>query len=249
MDNLFNYFLKNSIHKITGWDFSYVTKTGRMVSSPLDWSLATEVIKKIRNTDTFLDMGTGGGEFLSKLRPLPPKTYATEEFNYSIAKRRLEPLGVTVINVTGKSKLDIENEFFDLIMNRHSDYSPEEVRRIVKSGGYFITQQVGGKNCLDLNHIMGFKEKNEFKDWDLDYATTELSESGLKIIQKKENHVPIRFYDIGAIIFYLKAVPWQILDFSISKYKESLYKIHEIIQEKGYIEFMEHRFFILAENS
>lgn len=55
-----------------------------------------------------------------------------------------------------------------------------------------------------------------------------------------------RFYDIGAVIYYLKAIPWQIPDFSVEKYKHPLQQMHEHIQCKGYIDFIQHRFLIEA---
>ncbi|TWM62046.1 hypothetical protein CHCC14814_3869 [Bacillus paralicheniformis] len=46
-------------------------------------------------------MGTGGGEFLSKLGPLPSSAYATECYfpNVPVAKERLTPLEVQVVQI------------------------------------------------------------------------------------------------------------------------------------------------------
>ena len=56
-----------------------------------------------------------------------------------------------------------------------------------------------------------------------------------------------RFYDIGAIVYQLKAIPWQIPDFSVERYFEQLKSIHEKIRQDGYVDVFEHRFFIIAE--
>ena len=57
------------------------------------------VIPFMRDAATMLDMGTGGGEFLFSLHPLPKTVYATEGYkpNVPIARQRLEPLGVKVV--------------------------------------------------------------------------------------------------------------------------------------------------------
>ena len=55
-----------------------------------------------------------------------------------------------------------------------------------------------------------------------------------------------RFYDIGAIVFYLKAVPWQVPDFTAEKYFNRLKEIDNLIQKEGYIDFTCHRFLIIA---
>ena len=73
-----------------------------------------------------------------------------------------------------------------------------------------------------------------------------MDEAGLKIIEQKEDIVKTRFYDIGAIVFYLKAIPWQVPDFTVDKYFGSLKEIDNLIQKEGYIDFTCHRLFIIA---
>ena len=248
MEDMFEFYLNDSKKKFSGWDFSYVADTGRMVEFPLEWSYTSKILKKLRNANSLLDMGTGGGEFLSLLQPLPVNSYATEGYepNLPIAKERLEPLGVNVVKVEEDNSLDFEDNFFDLVINRHEEYSASEVKRVLKQNGYFITQQVGGKNCIGLNKILGSIDDFGMTEWELDYAVSELKEVGLKIIEKYEDFPKLRFYDVGAIIYYLKAVPWQIPDFSVDKYYNSLKKVHNKIQEKGFIDIKEHRFMIAA---
>lgn len=249
MEDLFEFFINDSKKLFSGWDFSYITDTGRMVEFPLGWSYTSKIISKLRNVNKLLDMGTGGGEFLSLLSPLPPNTYATEGYepNLPVAKERLEPLGVTVVKVEKDNILKFENGFFDLVINRHEEYLVSEVHRVLKQNGFFVTQQVGGKNCVDLNSILGFDNDFGMEFWNLGYAVTQLKEAGMKIIEKYDDFPKIRFFDIGAIIYYLKAVPWQIPDFTIDKYYDSLRKVHNIIQEQGFIDFKEHRFLIVAQ--
>jgi hypothetical protein len=76
-----------------GWDFSYVKD--RMVEAPHPWDYLVEVLGRLNGVSALLDLGTGGGEVLSQLAPLPPRTFATEEYppNAPIAARRLHPLG------------------------------------------------------------------------------------------------------------------------------------------------------------
>ncbi len=68
-----------------------------------------------------LDMGTGGGEFLSSLAPFPPYTCATEAYppNVPIAKARLEPLGIEVFQISEDNFLPIPDNTLDLVINRH----------------------------------------------------------------------------------------------------------------------------------
>ncbi|MBS4174648.1 class I SAM-dependent methyltransferase [Bacillus sp. FJAT-49736] len=246
--DLFDFFVKDAEKPFSGWDFSYLTDTGRMASEPLNWNYTSKILASIRKADTLLDMGTGGGEYLSKLQPFPRHTFATEAYepNVPIARNRLEPLGVKVIEVKDDNQLPFDNEQFDLIINKHEAYSVSELYRILKPGNHFITQQVGGKDHIDLNEALGANADNGYSHWNMKYAVDELKNAGFKISKSFEQFPYTRFYDVGAIIYYLSAIPWQIPDFSVQKYYDKLLQIHEEIQKNGYIDFKEHRFFIIA---
>ena len=248
-EDLFNYLIVEAGHPFSGWDFSYITGTERMVDAPLSWSYTARVIWAKYNIQSMLDMGTGGGERLAGLQPLPVQTWATEGYtpNIPIARQRLEPLGVRVVDISKDiHHMPFEDEQFDLIINRHEYYVPHEVLRILKPGHQFITQQVGSENLADLNILFDAGEY-PYHDWTLKRAVKELQEAGGQVVEQKEEHPITRFFDVGAIVYYLKAIPWQIPDFSIEKYFEKLIAIHNTIQEQGYIDVHYHRFFIVAQ--
>ncbi|WP_456274982.1 class I SAM-dependent methyltransferase [Bacillus sp. AK031] len=233
----------------SGWDFSFISGTGRMVSSPLDWSYGSEALMVMGNSQSVLDMGTGGGEFLSMLRPFPASIYATEAYepNIPVARANLEPLGVRVVGIVNDSDLPFENGQFDTILNKHEAYSVKEVKRILSPGGIFLTQQVGGLDCLEINEALEAEANSEFGHWNLEYALGELEGNGFTAIFSREQYPVQRFYDIGALVYYLKAIPWQVEGFSPEIYMERLYKIHKHIETKGYFEVKQHRFIIKAE--
>ncbi len=58
-----------------------------------------------------------------------------------------------------------------------------------------------------------------------------------------------RFYDVGAIVYYLKAISWQIPDFSVEKYFDRLEAIQAVIDKQEYIDFTRHRFLIVAQKT
>lgn len=82
----------------TGWDFSYLKGRMEENSGSLGWNYENTVRTLLPHHKGLLDMGTGSGEFLASLSPLPPDTCATEGWapNIDIARKRLKPLGVTV---------------------------------------------------------------------------------------------------------------------------------------------------------
>jgi hypothetical protein len=169
-----------------------------------------------------------------------------------VASERLEPLGVKVIYIPENEippycdKLPFENDYFDLIINRHMAYTPEELYRILSSSGFFITQQVGFLTVANLLKDMS-GEKAMYGNWNLQSAIGELKESGFRIIQKNEQITYMNFYDIGALVYFLKAIPWLVEDFTPERYDRQLRYIHELIESKGYYQTLAHRFIITAK--
>ncbi len=247
-DPLFSTLLESAKTNFSGWDFSFISETGRMKSEPLSWSYGSTAFQLMLRAKSMLDMGTGGGEFLSMLQPFPPTIYATEGYapNVPIARKKLEPLGVTVVEVTDDTVLPFQDGQFDLIVNQHESYSASAVKRILSTNGTFLTQQVGGRDCAELNEQFGTPLNSEFSSWSLKTACNELKENGFTILEAKEEFPLQRFYDVGAVVYYLQAIPWQIPDFTVESYNEELYRIHEIILQKGYFDVKQHRFIIKA---
>ena len=50
--------------------------------------------------------------------------------------------------------LPFHNDEFDIVINRHGNYVPAELHRILKPGGIFITEQVGEDNERDLVELL-----------------------------------------------------------------------------------------------
>ncbi|MGG0188335.1 class I SAM-dependent methyltransferase [Bacillus rhizoplanae] len=248
MKDIFYHFIKQADKPFHGWNFSFLADTGRLSTEPLPWSYAANVLHYIQKIDSMLDMGTGGGEFLSLLTPLPARTAATEGYppNVALAKAKLEPLGVSVYPVEDDTCLPFANNQFDLIINKHESYCELEIKRILKPNGIFITQQVGGLDNLELNHLLHAYNESEYSYWNMQYASSQLKQAGFQILKQQEAFPYQRFYDIGSIVYYLKAVPWQIPDFSVSKYEDCLLCTYNSIQQDGYIEVKAHRFYIVA---
>ena len=195
-----------------------------------------------------LDQDTGGGELLASLVPLPPYTFATESYppNIPVARGRLMPLGVHLISEYRDEALPFGDESLDLVLNRHGSYSAQELRRILRSGGVFLTQQVGGKDNLRLNELLQDEVVHPYRDWTLDNILAQLHYAGLVILQAQECFPENIFMDIGAVVFYLRIISWQIEDFTVEKYRSRLLAIHERIQREGGLVTHSHRILIEA---
>lgn len=233
-----------------GWDFSYIAQFGGDVEEPHSWSYTITVRHYLTGKDVVLDMGTGGGEFLASLHPLPPQTYATEAYppNVPVAKTRLAPLGVTVVEVEEGVQEDFplpfEDTFFELIINRHESFDSKEVFRILQPGGIFITQQVGERNNENLR--MTFGSLDDDFTWNVDACQAYLTDAGLRIVDAKEHIGYSRMYDIRTLVYLMKVLPWEFPGFDPARYETQLLNIYIKVLEDGYFDATCHRFFVIA---
>ena len=249
-DELFDFLISEAEAHFSGWDFSYIAH--REHPAPLRWSYVSEALLRVRKSKAVLDMDTGGGEMFSYFAPFPTVAYATEAYapNIPIARERLEPLGVEVVALDEDEprQLPFADATFDLILNRHGYYWEPELYRILQSGGVFVTQQVGDRNDVGIRELLNAPNANVNVEWaDLAEAAANLEAAGFQAVKHLEDIYPQRFYDVGAIVYQLKAIPWQIPDFSVEAYFDRLKAVHDKIQRDGYVDVLEHRFFIIAE--
>ncbi len=233
----------------SGWDFSWAD--GRWQEEDPPWDYTAIVRQALPAAGTLLDLDTGGGEILASLVPLPDETIAIESYtpNIAVAKARLEPLGVQVVTPDDGETLPFDDESFDLIINRHGDFRVPELWRILRPGGRFITQQVGNRNCMEINLALGDRRQTDFSDWTLARSLDTLQQVGLEIEHAEEAFPESRFLDIGAVVFYLKIIQWQISDFSVERYRDALLALHDRIEHEGSFIARDHRFLIEARKS
>lgn len=230
----------------TGWDFSWLDD--RMIQQETPWDYPSLVKKHMQTAFSMLDMGTGGGELLASLAPLPPDCHATEAYppNQALALERLSPFGVTIHPVLEGASLPFNDAHFDLVINRHDDFNPVEVFRILKPGGRFITQQVGGLDNLELNQALEDRLSFPFTDWCLANALTRLYETGFIVEMAHKAALTSTFVDIGAVLYYLKAIPWQVEGFTLETHQEGIVQLHNIFERQGHFVATAHRFLIVS---
>ena len=202
----------------------------------------------IRRAAFMLDQDTGGGEILASLAPFPKHTWASENYppNIPVAKARLEPLGVQIISEYTISSIPLPDSSLDLVLNRHGGYSEKELFRLLKPGGIFLTQQVGGKNNIRLNELLQNQVHFPYSYWTKDVITHQLLVAGFELLSVKEEFPEAQFTDIGAVVFCLRIIAWQIEDFRVEKYRDKLLTLYNDIQAHGPLKVHEHRILVEA---
>jgi SAM-dependent methyltransferase len=246
IDNLSEYLTKEYNADFAGWDFSYIRD--RRKEDALPWDYKRMVERYILKKGTLLDIDTGGGEFLNKLSGLPKKIFATEGYapNIPLAKKNLANRNITVKAIERGGKIPFDDEFFDVVICRHGSYNIGELKRVLKKGGVFVTQQVGGLNGANINMSLGARNMKD-SDWCLVKNIKMFQDIGMEVLDSSEYVGKMRFYDIGALAYYLKCVPWQVEDFSVAKYYVELKIINDLIEKNGYVDFLLHRFCLIVK--
>jgi SAM-dependent methyltransferase len=232
----------------TGWDFSHLD--GRMLEEQAPWSYSTRATELMHKSTSLLDMGTGGGERLLKYKEhWPAKVVVTEDYapNFRLAKERFSPFQVNVVNVplTDNGQMPFFDREFDLVLNRHSGLNPAEVARILSLGGTFLTQQIHGLWAEDL--IVAFGARPQWPDATPDKYVPSLQAAGLQIVDLREWSGQLAFTDVGAIIFYLKAVPWLVPGFSVDSHLEYLIALQKRLESDGQLAFAARKYLIEAQ--
>jgi len=151
----------------------------------------------------------------------------------SLKLRKLfEAQGVKVVMVplTDDDPLPFAEGEFDLVLNRHSGFNSNEVARVLAKGGAFLTQQVHGLWADDL--LAAFDATPQWPTSTPDKYAPELEAAGLTVLDMREWAGQLAFTDVGAIVYYLKAVPWLVPGFSVETHLSYLLKLHDK-QEKG----------------
>ncbi len=229
-------------------DLSDIIDTGRMEEDPFDWSYENLVKEHLEPDGNLLDMGGGCGDFLSALSSFPARIHTMHRPRQKSGAGAREEASALSDRSSLSDRLPYEDQYFDLVINRRAAYHPTELHRLLKDGGKFITEQTGALSCANL--ILDLTGTcNALNLRTLYCAVSALEETGFRVLRKKEHIVPIRFYDIDAILFYLKAIPDLIRDFEPRLYDRQLRFIGSVIDQRGFYQTLLHGFLVIAEKT
>ena len=237
---------EESCASIKGWDFSHIHNRYREDDPPWDYEA---IIRGVLKDDMhLLDYDTGGGEFLLSLHHPYKNTAATEGYppNVALCKERLLPLGIDLRECSDASHVPFDDNSFDIIINRHGDLDAPEIWRILKAGGFFITQQVGSENDRDLVGTVLPGLEKPFPNNNLTEQRKVFENAGFDIIEAEEAYCPILFFDVGAFVWFAIIIEWEFFGFSVEKCFDGLLKLQKAIETDGKIEGTAHRFLIVA---
>src|SRR5258707_6381443 len=123
-----------------GWDFSRV----RDDRDPVPWDYEYVVRRYLNITDHVLDVGTGGGEkFLTLADAFGTGIGVDPDPEMLAAARENTPPALVdkVSFIQGYAeRLPVADASCDIVLNRHAVVDVAETARVLRLGGYFVTQ-------------------------------------------------------------------------------------------------------------
>jgi len=194
-----------TVEPIRGWDFSRVLE----VRDPVPWEYPQVVRRFLKPTDQVLDIATGGGEVFLSLASAFGSGVGTDVSAEMIATaRENKPPDLrekVSFEVMAAQDLELDGETFDLVLNRHGPVFVAPIMRVLKPGGYFICQQVGGLNTQNVFQLFGcessgaywrrYWDEHGFEHQDLPSLVRSFSAAGCRTIASGSYNVDYTFLE------------------------------------------------------
>ena len=238
---------EENIAYIHGWDFSHIA--GRYTEQDdLPWDYRQVIGGYLRPEMKILDIDTGGGEFLLSLNHPSENTAAMENYppNVALCREVLSPQGIDFRPGDGKGAYPYNDGSFHMVIDRHGDFRAEEIFRVLKPGGLFVTQQVGAENDRELVELLCGDTELPFPEQYLNITAEKFEKAGFSILRGEECFHPIRFFDVGALVWFARIIQWEFPGFSVETHLDRLMKAQRILEEKGSVDGRIHRFLLVA---
>ena len=238
---------EEKIAHIHGWDFSHID--GRYTEgTDFPWDYRQVIGEYLSPEKKLLDIDTGGGELLLSLGHPYENTAATENYppNVQLCKETLSPLGIDFRQADGNGELPYPDESFHVVIDRHGDFNPGEIYRVLKPGGVFISQQVGAENDRELVELLCGETPLPFPEQYLSLTEDAFRQAGFEILNGQECFRTIAFRDVGALVWFARIIQWEFPGFSVDSHLEGLIRAKKVLEEQGIIRGSTHRFFLLA---
>ncbi|MFG2628455.1 class I SAM-dependent methyltransferase [Streptomyces sp. NPDC048473] len=220
---------------VDGWDFSWLD--GRATEQRPSWGYARAMADRMGRAGAALDIQTGGGEVLASVPKLPPLTVATESWppNITRATALLHPLGAAVVADADEPPLPFGDNAFDLVVSRHPVTTWwAEIARVLTPGGTYFSQQVGPASVFELvEYFLGPQPPEARGARDPEKARAAAEAAGLEVVDLRMETLRTEFFDIGAVVYFLRKVIWMVPGFTVEEYRPKLAALHHRIGTEG----------------
>lgn len=238
---------------VQGWDFSWLD--GRASEQRPSWGYQRLLSRRMATAPAVLDLDTGGGEVLAgalaqaeKAGRRPRILAATESWppNAARATQLLHPRGVVVVVVPEGDRLPFADAAFTLICSRHpTTVRWPEIARVLRPGGTYFAQQIGPATMPELAEFFLGPAPDRGAEYAPDVQRAQAQAAGLRVVDLAMERLRAEFFDVGAVVYFLRKVIWTVPDFTVQRYRQRLRDLHDRIEADG--SFVAHATRVLIE--
>lgn len=219
---------------VEGWDFSWLD--GRGTEQRPSWGYQRQMSRRLAGASAAADLQTGGGEVLAGAERFPPAMVATESWppNALRATQLLHPRGVVVVAIDDHSALPFAENAFDLVTSRHpNSVCWTELARVLRPGGTYFAQHIGPASAYELAERFLGDETPTRDELHPDVQSRQAEAAGLQLLDVQTERLRMEFFDVGAVIYFLRKVIWIVPGFTVGDYLPQLRQLHDHIEREG----------------
>jgi SAM-dependent methyltransferase len=207
--------------------------------------------ERMSTASASLDIQTGGGEVVARAAVVPRVAVATESWPPNVAKATalLHPRGVVVVADSDEPPLPFADDAFDLVTSRHPvTVWWDEIARVLAPGGTYFAQHVGPHSVFELVEFFLGPQPQSGRDArhpDADVAAA--TAAGLEVVDLRFEQTRVEFFDIGAVVYFLRKVIWMVPGFTVEAFLPRLRDLDARLRSDGPFVAYSTRFLIEAK--
>jgi SAM-dependent methyltransferase len=135
---------------------------------------------------------------------------------------------------------------FDLVSSRHPTAQRwDEIARVLRPGGTYLCQGVGSGSNRELSEFLMRPQPADVSPA-AQRAMAGARAAGLDVVDLREAATRVGFFDVGAVVHFLRTVVWTVPDFTVERYRARLRALHDVIQRDGRFVADSRRYLIAA---
>jgi SAM-dependent methyltransferase len=199
---------------IVGWDFSWLD--GRATEARPSWDYRDRVAERADTASSLLEIECGDGKLLASLPRRPPLCVAVEAYQPRAG----------MLAATGDA-LPLRDGAFDLVISRHPVIAHwNEIARVLARGGTYFAQHVGPRSVYELSEFfLGPQQHSDARA--PERARRDAERVGLDVVDLRYEELPMRFDDVGAVVYFLRLVVWIVPGFTVDAFRHRLRELHD----------------------
>ena len=104
---------------------------------------------------------------------------------------------------------------------------------MLRPGGTYFAQHVGPASVWELVEYFLGPQPEARRKRHPDDESAAAKAAGLEIINVRTERLRMEFFDVGAVIYFLRKVIWTVPGFTVEQYRSRLRELHEKIEAEG----------------